>query len=1840
MKKTKLYAKKTLSVFMAAMMLMTAWVFVAPSEADAASASAKDISGTNTTAIGGLAGLTSAHGSSFTYGTFGDEDDGTYMEKYTESYKNVLWAGSVPKRTSSNDESAPAAFLWGMDLKNNDAGGVAFYYPEVTFLYEGPNVKTRMGAVMRIDAYNRMNIRTYGGYITNGNGMAMDESWWINGDGRPNFKWAYWNHYTNSSRFVSTTNGTTSGNYATIGSNGILCVAAHMTFSGTMSDTEYVREIMPKFAWQGMQQTGDSMHTISNLTYTNKYIRVINYVPLKNALTKAVELYNEISKNPAKYTVASVSDFAKLAKALNAAKPLNYVNASKNDYSGYASAAKTAVDNWNKWINNGGLKVQQYTLSYKKYDGTVVKSDAYDYGTTVNCQQIAPANSVTQIAGNDSQHQTYYWHIVTNNLTITDDEEILEKINTTEYHTFPSTAVDAGANHTKECSVCGYVVTANHSYQTNLVSDANCEEPGEKEHICTECGNKKTETIPATGHDFTSGIYAEKESGKDGTHYQKCKNCGKYGWEKTEDACEGHNWKQISVEPSKCNEQGKKIFECTVCKATYEETLDLAAHTVTATPAVSVEGKCGAEGNEAFWSCSVCNRVWKDEALTDEVTDLTDNDGDKIPDVLETKGPAHKFDGGYKNAESGEQGSHYRVCSICKNAYGLDGETNKTEPHKFDNYKVITPATCLKKGTAKYTCSDCGNSYEEDIATIAHETTHYDKVEAKCGVAGNVEYYHCSLCNKNYEDAACTVELDSVVIAALIHKWTEHHDYDTIKDHATCMTAAVYNNHCDYCKVRVTGTHSYGDVDKENGHKFDGEIQKNEDGSHSYKCTVTGCNEYGNPTTCEYEVTADVDSTCKTPGYTSYKCADCGHSYSIAKDIDPNNHTGEGTYIIATQDPTCATLGSTGIEKCSGCNAVLSSKLNDLPVDSSNHEDMKKYDAKDSTCQEEGWKAYEYCSACQTYKTDKVTVEKKAHKFTSYVTNNNGTHTAICDTCAEGTEKATDVKNCTGGTANCVDAAICATCNSAYGTTNSANHKTVITVAKVDSTCQTEGTEAYKRCDACDTNIDEPKAIAKKDHKWGSWSKVEDEDKHVRSCTTCKADVADVATEEEACSGGVAYCNAFAVCGTCKAAYGKKNAANHETQAWHYADNKKEATCQAEGYTGDKLFDCCNAIKDQGTVIEAAAHKFTIEVSRTPATCKTEGTAVYKCSTCVESEGVKAEENTVVLPIDTNNHESQEKITVGAYEANCTTDGFTGDVYHACCYSDEEGADNRNALIERGEKIKANGRHKYISSAAEYMLDLDEDGNIVVEDGKLKVVAQEPDYTTKIGARHADGKWYHAQLCELCNQIVYEACYTYAHTYNCVDTDICEVCKGLCSLVDADKHKGGLIEVEGYAATCQTEGRKSYYKCKHCNETYLDAAGNKEFDFETEAYKLKIAKSSHSFDWNTPSSEVEATCGQAGTQIFTCTVDGCNETTTRSTGSATGKHTWVLKITDEATCSSSGYKAYICSECDTVKPNSYVTIPTVEHNYDADGNGKVDRNDAAVVPGTSCINPGTLTFTCKECGFEKVEADTENESGHDWDVWVKLSGDCATGVVMQRQCKVEGCGAKEQERRETDTHEYVLKAYVEPTAEADGYKLFECANCGGESREVVPFEPSEGGEGDTPEVPDTPDTPEEPEEPEDPADKHMLMDDVYVTVKEATCSSPEIRRYTCISCGEIVEKEYGEPLDHVWIEQAEEIATCTRPGHSAYYKCVRINCEAEYGAGKIVYPAKNHTDGDGNGKCDYCNSLFYTDTAGTKLCDCLCHNDGFFMKIIYKIVSFIWKLFKINNACACGAVHY
>ncbi len=68
------------------------------------------------------------------------------------------------------------------------------------------------------------------------------------------------------------------------------------------------------------------------------------------------------------------------------------------------------------------------------------------------------------------------------------------------------------------------------------------------------------------------------------------------------------------------------------------------------------------------------------------------------------------------------------------------------------------------------------------------------------------------------------------------------------------------------------------------------------------------------------------------------------------------------------------------------------------------------------------------------------------------------------------------------------------------------------------------------------------------------------------------------------CTGGIATCLKRAICKICGKEYGNIDLNNHETSSTHII-NQKEATYLEEGYTGDIVYDCCGAIKEQGRVI-------------------------------------------------------------------------------------------------------------------------------------------------------------------------------------------------------------------------------------------------------------------------------------------------------------------------------------------------------------------------------------------------------------------------------------------------------------------------------------------------------------------------------------------------------------------------------------------------------------------------------------------------------------------------------
>lgn len=96
----------------------------------------------------------------------------------------------------------------------------------------------------------------------------------------------------------------------------------------------------------------------------------------------------------------------------------------------------------------------------------------------------------------------------------------------------------------------------------------------------------------------------------------------------------------------------------------------------------------------------------------------------------------------------------------------IDGKTviavDEDHRHKVGNHTCVTNTTptCIKKAT----CGICGQDYYGD-----HDLSHHDAVPPTCTTDGNVEYWECSLCQKDFSDAKGTAEITDIVKSALGH---------------------------------------------------------------------------------------------------------------------------------------------------------------------------------------------------------------------------------------------------------------------------------------------------------------------------------------------------------------------------------------------------------------------------------------------------------------------------------------------------------------------------------------------------------------------------------------------------------------------------------------------------------------------------------------------------------------------------------------------------------------------------------------------------------------------------------------------------------------------------------------------------------------------------------------------------------------------------------------------------------------------------------------------------------------------------------------------------------------
>jgi len=268
------------------------------------------------------------------------------------------------------------------------------------------------------------------------------------------------------------------------------------------------------------------------------------------------------------------------------------------------------------------------------------------------------------------------------------------------------------------CTTCNEILFSehfeidalDHNWDDGVIDPAaTCTTNGVKTFTCRRCGEKKTETIAASGH--TPG-----ESAKENEVAATCTTAGSYDMaircttcdeilytEHYESAALGHDWNDGEVTtPATATTDGVKTFTCKRCGATKTEAI----------PATG-EDVCKHENTHPEHKDATCVEAGFDKMICDKCGAVVSEE--TIPalghDLVADEAVAATC-----TATGLTAGEH---CTRCD--YKLAQETVPALGHDWDEGKVTTPATETTNGVKTFTCKRCGATKTETIPATGGE---------------------------------------------------------------------------------------------------------------------------------------------------------------------------------------------------------------------------------------------------------------------------------------------------------------------------------------------------------------------------------------------------------------------------------------------------------------------------------------------------------------------------------------------------------------------------------------------------------------------------------------------------------------------------------------------------------------------------------------------------------------------------------------------------------------------------------------------------------------------------------------------------------------------------------------------------------------------------------------------------------------------------------------------------------------------------------------------------------------------------------------------------------------
>ena len=428
-----------------------------------------------------------------------------------------------------------------------------------------------------------------------------------------------------------------------------------------------------------------------------------------------------------------------------------------------------------------------------------------------------------------------------------------------------ATCTEVGWEAYDTCSRCDYttyveIPALGHDLEHHAAVAHTCTEDGNIEYwYCTRCGkyfSNSTGTVeitqqqtvdPASGHSLSAWVNTDPDN-----HYKVCANCGEH-LEESEHSFGAWHYDEQS---------GLQARVCSVCgyEATKPHVHVLQYH-------AAVPHTCTVNGTIAYYECTECGRLFKDEGQTIELASIVD-----------------------------------------------------AASHSLEHVDGILP-TCTVAGNVEYWhCSVCGKNFDDSSATheldsvvvaaLGHSLEHHSAVAHTCTLDGNYEYWYCTRCGKYFSNAGATYE---ITLEATVDHKTGHSLSDWVS-----TDPEVHYKVCANC----------GEHLEEAAHSFGAWHYDEDSGLQERVCSVCGF-EATKPHVHVLQYHAAVPHTCTTNGTIAYyECTECGRLFKdegqtieLVSIVDPAAHSLEHVEEVL---PTCTTAGNVEYWHCTVCGKNFS----------------------------------------------------------------------------------------------------------------------------------------------------------------------------------------------------------------------------------------------------------------------------------------------------------------------------------------------------------------------------------------------------------------------------------------------------------------------------------------------------------------------------------------------------------------------------------------------------------------------------------------------------------------------------------------------------------------------------------------------------------------------------------------------------------------------------------------------------------------------------------------------------------------------------------------------------